>query len=37
MREYATPLTGDAAAAVGPDTLSGNLTDDVVRNGERAR
>ena len=31
MREYATPLTADAAAAVG----IGNLTDDVVRNGEQ--
>ncbi len=31
MREYATPLTADAAAAVG----TGNLTDDVVHNGER--
>ena len=31
MREYATPLTADAAAAVG----TGNLTDDVVRNGEQ--
>lgn len=31
MREYATPLTAHAAAAVG----TGNLTDDVVRNGER--
>ena len=30
MREYATPLTGDAAA-----DLTGNLTDDVVRNGEK--
>jgi hypothetical protein len=29
VREYATPLTGDAAA-----DLTGNLTDDVVRNGE---
>ena len=31
MREYATPLTVDAAVAVG----TGNLTDDVVRNGEQ--
>ena len=31
MREYATPLTADAAAAVG----IGNLTDDVVRNGDQ--
>ena len=31
MREYATPLTAHAAAAVG----TGNLTDDVVRNGEQ--
>ena len=30
MREYATPLTGDAAA-----DLTGNLTDDAVRNGEK--
>jgi len=30
VREYATPLTGDAAAE-----LTGNLTDDVVRNGEQ--
>ena len=31
MREYATPLTADVAAAVG----LGNLTDDVVRNGDQ--
>ncbi len=35
MREYATPLTGDAAAVAGPGNLTGNLTDDVVRNGEQ--
>ncbi len=35
MREYATPLTSGAAA--GPDSLAGNLTDDVVRNGEQHR